>query len=181
MNIADIRDALSEWANDVTGREVVFGNVAKMGPRSNRDDGACSMLLSSTPSGHHEVAISNIEPVPDVPAPDITETSSTRHVLGISMNLLGGSDTLGDMQQLRASLGLSKYREMLWLEGQGIGFSRVSDFRDLSDIVKHEPEPRHQADWEFLAAHSISADLSSIAQVEITNEMAQGSSFTVGA
>lgn len=176
---SNIEAALSEWVAGVTDRVPVFMNVGGMGPRPDRP--FCSMLLSSLPSGRHEVVISDIEGDPAVPLPNIRETSSTRHVLGISMNLVGGGDTLEDMQDLRASLGLSRWRELLWLEGAGIGFSKVSEFRDLSDIVKNEPEPRHQADWEFLAGRSISQDLSSIEQVTITNEMAQGSSVTVEA
>lgn len=176
-----ITDALHDWVAGVTDREPVFDNVANMGPRSTQR--SCSMVLGATPIGHLEsltedIPVADGDPPIPIPEPNVRERALTNYVLSISMNLLGGNDTLGDMNMLRESMGLSSWHDPLY--AAGLAFSRVSIFRDLSELVKHEPEPRHQADWEFLARGELTADIPSIEQVEIVNA-GNGSSFIVGA
>ena len=165
MSRSTMTNALSEWVAGVTDRKVVIDQVYRMGPRESRR--ACSIVFSVFPIGFHETIISDIDGDPAIPDPNITETSRTNSTLILSMNLLGGLDTREDMGKLRASMGLSRWHDLLW--EAGIGFSRVSEFRDLSDIVKNETEPRHQADWEFIAREEFADEISSIEQVSITN------------
>ncbi len=176
MSRSLITAALSDWVSGVTDRQVVFESVHRMGPRPNRR--SCSITFGVTPIGHHETTFEDIDPPPAIPDPDVIESSKTNQVLLLSMNLLGGRDTREDMGRLRGSMGLSRWHDLLWVAG--LGFSRVSDFRDLSDIVLNEPESRHQADWEFIAREEITDDIPSIEKVTITNA-GTGSSFTVEA
>ncbi len=165
MSRSAITEALSDWVSGVTDREVVFDDISRMGPRPDR--GACSINFGVTPIGFPETTFSDIDGDPPIPEENVTESSKTNSVLLLSMNLLGGRDTREDMGRLRGSMGLSKWHDPLWVAG--IGFSRVSDFRDLSDIVKNEPESRHQADWEFIAREEITAGTFSIEQIDIIN------------
>lgn len=165
MSRSAITDALNDWVFGVTDREVVFDNISRMGPRPNR--GACSITFSVTPIGFSETTFEEIAGDPPIPGESMIESSKTNSVLLLSMNLLGGRDTREDMGRLRGSMGLSRWHDLLFVAG--IGFSRVSDFRDLSDIVKSEPESRHQADWEFIAREEITDAIFSIEQVSIIN------------
>lgn len=165
MSRSTMTDALSDWVAGVTDRKTVFDNVSRMGPRPSR--GSCSIVFSVFPIGFHETIVEDIAGSPAIPLPNITETSRTNSMLILSMNLLGGGDTREDMGKLRASMGLSRWHDLLW--ETGIGFSRVSEFRDLSDMVKHETESRHQADWEFIAREEFAGEISSIESVSITN------------
>jgi len=125
------------------------------------------MVLGHIPVGFGQTEITEVDGDPPIPDPDLLETHSVSGTLLVSMNLIGG-DTLWDMQQLRASVGLSEYSDRF--DAVGLGFARVGEFRDLSEIVKNEPEARHQADWEFNVVTSHAGDLFSIESATITNE-----------
>lgn len=165
MSRSAITDALNDWVSGVTDREVVFDDISRMGPRPDR--GACSITFGVTPLGFHETTFSDIDGDPPIPEVNVTESSKTNSMLLLSMNLLGGRDTREDMGRLRGSMGVSRWHDLLFVAG--IGFSRVSNFRDLSDIVKSEPESRHQADWEFITREEFTDDIFSIEQVDIIN------------
>jgi len=176
MTESAISAALAAWVSGVTDRVPVFDSQAQRGPRPSRP--FCSMLVGSRPNGRHATTLEAIDGSPAIPNPNLRETSCTGLTLLISMNMVGGDSTLEDMDSLRASLGLSTWRESLW--AAGLGFVRMSDVRDLTEIVKNAPEPRAQADWEFHAVREISDEIHSIEQVPFINA-GRGSSFTVGA
>ena len=161
---------LSEWISEVTGREPVFDNLANMGPRASRP--AASMVLGGDAVGLPELVVEDIEGEPAAPADAIRHTSSVLDPLLISMNLVGG-DTLADMRKLRGSLGVPEWTDRLY--AAGLGFAAVSGFRDLTEIVKGDYEPRHQADWEFNQVTRYVAELPSIESVEIKNGATGGS------
>lgn len=163
MSRSTINDALSEWVSGVTKRKTIFDNVARMGPRSSKI--GCSMVLGITHSGFGDVELEDLPGDPPIPEPTMLETSRVQGTLFVSMNLLKG-DTLLDMAKLRASVNLTSNSELF--KKAGLGFARVGDIRDLSEIVQNEPEPRHQADWEFNIQTELTDEIFSIESVLIT-------------
>ncbi len=170
-----LTDALVAWVVGVTDREPVFDMLAAMGPRPSQ--AFASMVLTLALTGRHYTKITEKAGPPAIPNADLTETSCVINNLLISMNLING-DPFGDMQLLRASVGLSQWRDTLWTGG--LGFSVMSPARDLTAVVKSDYESRVQADWTFLATSEAQADLFSIEQIQINNAD-RGTSFLVGA
>lgn len=174
--------ALSAWAFGVTAREVVFDSVHGIGARPSRP--FCSMLLSSLPRGRHDVTLEVVPPPEPIdpedplgPDPDLTERVTTASELFVSMNMVQGPDTHEAMRRMRASLGATRWRDEL--KTGGMKFASVGEARDLSEIVKGDPEERHQADWIFNVADEYLSELYSIQQITIINT-GRDSSVVVG-
>jgi hypothetical protein len=172
--------ALAAWVQEVTGREPVYASEKKIGPRGSRP--LAEMMVTGIPVGRHETIVSPMVDDDGVPLPvepkveDMQEVATVFSQLMVSMNLIGGDGSREDMTRLRASLGTTKWRDHL--AAGGLAFASVSPDRDLSDIVKNEPEPRIQADWFFNIATSYSEALFSIEEITITNQI-RGSSVQV--
>jgi len=167
-----LTDALVAWVDGVTNREPVFDMLAAMGPRPSQP--FASMVLTIRPIGRHYTEITEKAGPPEIPDEPLTETACVINNVLVSMNLVNG-DPYGDMLLLRASVGLSKWRDTLW--AGGLGFSVMSDARDLTEVVKSDYESRVQADWTFLSTSRATVDIHSIEDVEITNAGTPGSVF----
>ncbi len=158
--------ALAGWVVGVTGRVPVFATEEGMGPRP--PDPFAEMLVGTSPVGEVE-SLTTSNPGPkEEGVEDMADTGAALSDLRISMNLCKGANTREDMERLRASMGTSTWIEHL--AAAGLGFASVGDSRDLSDIVKEQPEPRTQADWLFHTVHTFTAALFSIEQITINDE-----------
>lgn len=166
-------DALAEWIFGVTGREVVIDQFGQGGPRP--EDAFASIKIAKLTIGRHVTENVVKDPEPAIPEANLEERVDMLNEVAVSMNLVKGN-TLQDFAKLRASLGLTRWQEVLTLGG--LGFSRLVGPRDLSDIVENDWEARQQGDWFFYAVTRIVEDQYSIESIDIVNNIITPTSTT---
>lgn len=159
-------DALADWIHGVTGREMVAAHFPDGGQMP--DLPYATVVLQADTIGWPETEVELIAGDPVAPLPNLTEKSTTLNELWVSMNFMAG-DPSRDFKQLRASLGLTKWKHAL--QHGGLGFSRMVGPRDLSEIVKDDWMARQQADLYFYMNTEITADTNTIETIVITNNI----------
>ena len=171
--MVDVRKALFDWSAAVTGRPARWANQP-----AGRPTGPYVMmnLLGALPIGYPAEVYSDQDPGDGV---DLDDTATQDALLQVSVNVVGEAapgDALDAMMNLIASMKLFTTQELF--DGSGLGFSRASGPRDLSEERQGKRETRHQADFFFHMQWQRSEVLNTIRKVSINNGI-NGSTIVV--